>query len=322
MIPGKQYSPEELLKLAWSRKSLILLCTFAGAVALYALSLAIPNRYESETLVLVVPNRVRDEVANPTIKAIEDRLSTISQQIQSRSSLEQFIIKYDLYSDLRGKESLDSLVLRMREDMDVAVVKSDLFRVRFASENPATAQLMASELASAYIAEDLRAKSEAVKNTSGFLKVELNNARLRLEEQERKLEEYRRRHYGELPSQLPSNQDALAATRMELHSVRESMARARERRELLDSQIADIQTDRGTAGPNNSVLAPGVDSGRAVLEQQLAAARARFAEVAAKLTSDHPDWSTAARKVREAESDLAAHRPGAPVVLPGETSPT
>src|SRR6476646_10836302 len=69
---------------------LVTLALVSGATAVGALLL--PNRYRSETLILVVPQRVPESYVKSTVTArIEDRLLSISQQILSRTQLEQVI---------------------------------------------------------------------------------------------------------------------------------------------------------------------------------------------------------------------------------------
>ena len=317
MIPGKHYSPEELIALAWSRRWPLMLSAVAGAALLYAGSLFVPNRYQSETLVLVVPQQVPDEIVQPTNTArIEDRLNSISQQIQSRTSLERFITQYNLYPKLRAKESIDSLVSRMRDDIKVEVVRGDSFRVRYTSEDPTTAQIIATELAAAYIAENLADRDNANKTTTAFLMRQLSDAKQRLEEQEKKLEAYRVAHSGELPTQFGANQDALNAARIELRAVSESIARARDRRELLDNEIGHLTAESAAAASIPGVPAASVPEGTPILSlaQQLSAAQARLAELSNRLTTDHPDRRAAARKVRDLENDLARYNAAAPPV--------
>ena len=58
----------------------------------------LPNRYRSETLILVVPQRVPESYVRSTVTArIEDRLQSISQQILSRTRLERIIQDFNLY---------------------------------------------------------------------------------------------------------------------------------------------------------------------------------------------------------------------------------
>ena len=75
MIPGKRYTPEELIALAWARKWVLLACIVTGAVSAYSGSLLVKNLYQSETLILVVPQKVPDEYVRPTITSrLGDRL--------------------------------------------------------------------------------------------------------------------------------------------------------------------------------------------------------------------------------------------------------
>ena len=89
MIPGKQYSFDTLLQVVRRRAWLIVLPAILVAVIGAAIVYSLPNLYRSETLILVVPQRVPESYVRSTITArIEDRLQSISQQILSRTRLE------------------------------------------------------------------------------------------------------------------------------------------------------------------------------------------------------------------------------------------
>ena len=64
----------------------------------------------------------------------------------------------------------------------------------------------------------------------------------RLLEGEKKLADYQRRFAGQLPTELPGNLQAIANAQMQLQAVSESVNRARERRLLVERQLADAQT--------------------------------------------------------------------------------
>ena len=75
MIPGKQYSFDTLLQVARRRKWLILLPALLVGGAGAAFVWFMPNLYRSETLILVVPQRVPESYVRSTVNArIEDRL--------------------------------------------------------------------------------------------------------------------------------------------------------------------------------------------------------------------------------------------------------
>src|SRR5207253_1335674 len=70
--------------------------------------------------------------------------------------------------------------------------------------------------------------------------------RRRLEEHEKKIEEYRRRYLGELPSQLDSNLQAVKNAQVEIQGLDESINRDRDRRLLLERQLADMSAPANT----------------------------------------------------------------------------
>ena len=75
MIPGKLYTPEVLLRIAWRRRWLIILPAIAIATTVAGVTYRLPNRYRSDTLILVVPQRVPESYVRSTVTTrIEDRL--------------------------------------------------------------------------------------------------------------------------------------------------------------------------------------------------------------------------------------------------------
>src|ERR671919_408944 len=100
MLPGKKYTPEDVLVIL-RRRVWWLLVPFAvvgAGAAIYARLL--PDVYRSETVILVVPQRVPESYVRSTVTTrIEDRLQTIRQQILSRVRLEQIIRDFNLYSE-------------------------------------------------------------------------------------------------------------------------------------------------------------------------------------------------------------------------------
>ena len=86
MLPGKKYTPEEVLQIVWHRKWLILVPFVVASVCTALVAQRLPKRYRSETVILVVPQRVPESYVRSTVTTrIEDRLSSIREQILSRS---------------------------------------------------------------------------------------------------------------------------------------------------------------------------------------------------------------------------------------------
>ena len=106
-------------------------------------------------------------------------------------------------------------------DVNVRVERGDAFRVSYVSGDPRTAQKVAERLGSLFIDENLRDREALAEQTSQFLEGQLEDARRRLLDHEKKLEAYRRLHAGELPTQLQGNLQAIQNAQMQLQSLTE-----------------------------------------------------------------------------------------------------
>ena len=96
-------------------------------------------------------------------------------------------------------------------------------------------------LASHFIDENLRDREILAQGTSQFLTVQLEDARRRLIEQEKKLEEYRSRHSGELPSQAAGNLQQVQNLQLQVQAVVESLNRDVDRKLLIERALADVK---------------------------------------------------------------------------------
>jgi polysaccharide chain length determinant protein (PEP-CTERM system associated) len=314
VLPGKKYTPEEVLRIARERWWLILLPLLAGIGAGVLGFLWMPVQYRSETLIMVVPQQIPDNYVKPTMTStIEDRLPSIYDQILSRSRLERIIRDFDLYKDMRAQAVMEDVVHAMRSAIEVKLEAKESFRVTYANESPITAQRVTERLASLFIEENVRDRAKQAESTSEFLESQLEDAKRRLVEQERRLEEYRRKYAGQLPSQAQSNLQAIQNAQMQLQALAESMNRARERRLLIERQIADAESmPAAVALPE---VAGGGNAGvQLTAAEQLEAARARLAELRQRYTDDHPDVRAQRRTIRELQlkAEEEAKRPHDP----------
>jgi polysaccharide chain length determinant protein (PEP-CTERM system associated) len=301
MLPGKKYTPEDILRIVWRRKWLLLLPAVLGAFGAYAYGRRLPNLYKSETLILVVPQRIPDSYVKSTVTAkIEDRLPTIKQQILSRSRLERIISEFNLYTEERRTMLLDDLVARMSTvEIDVKIEQGEAFRVSYISRDPVVAQKVTERLASLFIEENNRDRENLAESTSAFLDTQLEDAKRRLIEHEKRLEEYRRQFSGQLPTQLASNLQVIQNTQMQLQVNAENTNRDKERRLLIERQIADLQQEIPRVVSAAPMSPDGVSGAPAI--QQLETARERLKVLETRLTDEHPDVRTLRRTIRDLE---------------------
>ena len=318
MIPGKKYAPEDLALIAWRRKWWAVLPALLIAGVAYVWVRELPNQYRSDTLILVVPQRVPESYVKSTVTTrIEDRLQSITQQILSRTRLERIIQDFNLYPEARKTAIMEDVVERMRGSIYVQVVKGDAFRVSFTSDEARTAMRVTERLASLFIEENLRDREVLAEGTNQFLEAQLEDARRRLIETERKVEEYKRHYDGELPDQKEANMQGLHNLEMQLQSLTESVNRDRDRHLALERQIADLETPADPSAPTPVATAQPVGAdgllANATPAQQLAAAQENLRGMQTRLTPQHPDIIRMKRIIADLQAKVDAEALARPV---------
>lgn len=317
MLPGKKYTPEDILGILKRRIWLLLvpLAVVSAATAVYVRTL--PDQYRSETLILVVPQRVPESYVRSTVTTrIEDRLQSISQQILSRTRLERIIQEFNLYAEEREEELMEDIVARMRREIDIQVVRGDAFRVAYIGSDPRTVMRVTDRLADLFKEENLRDREVLAEGTNQFLEAQLADARRRLMEHEQKLEAYKLRHAGQLPSQMESNLQAMQNAQMQIQTIVEATNRDRDRRLVVERQLGDLRAEIAQSRAIVELPPAPTANGEAVggtTQQQLAAARSSLQAMELRLTADHPDVGMMKRRIRDLEQKAEAEALQAPV---------
>jgi protein tyrosine kinase modulator len=311
-MASRTYTVGDMLHLIIRGRQFILVPIALGLALVPLLSRYAPARYRSEALILVIPQRVPDNYVKPTVsQTVEERLPAITDQILSRSRLERIIVEMDLYKRERSREVMEDVVEAMRRDVTTSAVGKDKdvnsFRVNYVSDHAETARKVTERLASLYIEQNVKDRELQADSTSQFLATQLEEAKRRLIEQEKKLEDYRKTHAGQLPSQLQGNLQAIQNANLQLQSLNESTNRAQERRLLIERQIADTQA---VPVPSTMSVLPTPDAPQPRnTVQQLEAARARLTMLLQRYTQDHPEVVSAQRTVAELVASLENETP-------------
>jgi polysaccharide chain length determinant protein (PEP-CTERM system associated) len=318
MLPGKAYTVDEVIRIGRKRIWVMLLPLAIISAGTAVVARRIPDQYRSETSILVVPQRIPEAYVKSTVTMrIEDRLQAIKQQILSRTLLEETIKTFNLYARERKNGAImEDLVSRMRGEINIQTVKlGDAFTISYVGEDPRTVMRVTEFLTASFINQSLKDRSSLAEGTNKFIENELEEARRRLLDHEKRLQEYNQRHSGELPTQQPSNMQAISNIQMQIQSVLNQIASLQDRRHLIDKELRSTQmmSELFLGDPTQPVtqivpLIPTTAAGR------LAAERGNLAKhLADKKTEDHPDVRSSRRLIAQLEKDVDAEALKQPV---------
>ncbi|HWN44095.1 MAG TPA: GNVR domain-containing protein [Thermoanaerobaculia bacterium] len=289
----------------WARRKWLGVVVFVlPLVAMVTGLMALPDLYESSALVLVERQQVPEAFVRSTVTSqLEIRLHTISQEILSRSRLEALVTRLGLYPELRGQGSTEEATDRMRRDIRLELKSAEAgkagattsFSLSYRGANPQTVAVVTNTLASFYIEENLKARERQAAGTSEFLRVQLADAKKRLDEQETKMGELQRRYQGELPQQLQGNLMNLEAMNQQLRYNNDSQVRLSQRRDQLAEQLAQSKVSEG-GGPEPDEVR------LARLKQELVTLRVKYTDL-------WPDIIRIKDEIERLEKDLAKPKP-------------
>lgn len=320
MLGQRQLSPEEYLDICRRRKAWFLVCLLLGPLVGFGLTLVLPPKYLSSTLVLVEQPKVPDTVIHSVVSdALGQRLATMQEQILSRTRLQPLIERFNLYaSEQRKKVPMEELVAEMRKNIVVAPIKPTPgttpssstilpgFTISFSSDDPKVAQQVCSEITSMFMEENLKVREQRAQGTTDFLTKNLEQAKLRLDDQDGKMAGFKRRYAGQLPGQEGTTTNVLMSMNSQLEAATSTINRTQQDKAFAESQLAQEQAAweaSQTTGANPVTL-----------EQQLSAAETALTTLEGRYTADHPDVIKARNDVAQIKKKVeeATKKPATP----------
>jgi len=272
----------------------------------------VPRKYTSTTLVFVEQPTVPTDFVKPVVTDdLNHRLASMQEQVLSRSRLQPIIEKFDLYPSLRSTTHMEDLVGRLRKSIEVDLVQPMQgsynkqppgFHVSVTFSDPRLAQQICTEITSMFMEQNLKRREQQAADTTQFLSQQLDEAKTKLDEQDRKLAEFKSKNLGILPEQEQTNLSLLAGMNTQLESVTQSLSRAQQDKAFNETMLSQQEASwkAQQAGSQNPET----------LEQQLGLVEDQLAVLQSKYTPEHPDVIKLKSQVQELKRRIAED-PGA-----------
>jgi len=301
---------EELLDIAIRRKWLILSIVFVCTVASGIFAWNQPELYQSTTTILVEHQKIPGNIVRPMVAdGVAERVSTITQRVLSRTSLQKVIEELNLYPEIIKKDGYDSVIAALAQNVTLETKGSrgrlESFTISFIHEDPMTAMKVAAKIASQYIDQNLKIREQFVEGASEFLNQELEIARKELDAKEKVLSEFKLLHIGQLPAQLTTNLRGLDRLQAEKESIQESLNNLSTRVELTKKSIRDYEAMAGTMADMSS-FNPTTGTTEPVdpLAHRIGVMKEDLAKMLVEYTESYPDVISLKNHIKRLEAEI------------------
>jgi polysaccharide biosynthesis transport protein len=356
------------------RLPLSLMIALALLLLTLGLTFGLPSVYKSRAVILIEAQEIPQDLVRSLVTSFADqRMQIIAQRVLTNANLGEIIQKYGLYADDRKREALESVLDTMRDDISMLPISADVvdpkqgkavkatiaFELAYENESPQLAQRVANEIASLFLNENLKQRSEASADTLTFLSNESEKLRDTVGELESKLAEFKKGNVERLPELTNLNLELMNRTEVQLNQLETQLQSLQQQRVYLESELAQqkpssqmiSETGQRILGPVDRLkvleseftplaaryganhpdvvgmrkeieaLRAQVGGGGAgsELSLKLQQAQADYAQASKKYAPEHPDVKRLAREVDSLRSQLAGMGASAP--MPGPAAP-
>ena len=301
-LSTESITPHYIFEIILRRRWYIMVPLCCAMIFGIYLSITLPRVYKARTLILVEPQRVPSNYVKSVVSIdIGSRISTISQQVMSRTNIEKIINDFNIFT-APGQEKMyleDKLeAVRRKIEVDVTRTRSgtDAFSISYKGQDPDKVMRVANRLASYFIDENLRVREEQATGTSSFLDDELKLKKQELQRIEYELTSYRIKHMGGLPEQLETNLRTLDRLHTEYNAKQAALREIRYNMSLAKEQSSLFSVNNDLFSDDDLLTEGSQDS------TEVAMLKDQIEKLKLKYTEKHPDVVRLQKRIEKIEA--------------------
>lgn len=279
------------------RKTGILVIAATVMLIAAAVAFLLPPNYKSSATILIEQQEIPQELVMSTVTSYAaERIQMIQARVMSRANLLEIVDKFNLYADERKYKTTEEILQEITDNISLDVISADVvdprtgrpstatiaFSLSFEGENPTTVQRVANELASLYLNENLKNRTQKAEDTSDFFQQETTRLSTLINDLEHKLADFKQKNADMLPELQQLNLQILQRKETDLTNLETRLNTLEEKRFYISGQLAQIE-------PGNPNIM-GSSTKLKMLEADYASARARY-------SADHPDVQKLKREI-------------------------
>lgn len=286
-------SIEDYLDIVRRRKMLFIFTVPLLLFISMAVTMILPPIFSANGVILIQGQEIPEDLVKSTVQDFaEQQIEITRQKITTTARVMEVINKHSLYPSLRGSASNARLTENFREAMSIEMIDAEVpgqwgsqranvaFIVSFMDKDPVKAQLVASELTTQFLEENVKARNNKADETANFLREEADRMQVRVQETENKIAEFKLAYGDSLPELLPFNLTAI--DRLETQTIATSEEAIR-----LSGQIHNLNIELSNVSP---FVQYSSGSGQTITaRQRLMELKNQYSALIIAYSNSHPD---------------------------------
>lgn len=276
------------------RKREIVIPTAIIAILSIAVALGLPAMFESRATLLIQNQQIPQEYVTSTVEVFAgQQVQFIQQMVLTQDNVSQISNKFGLFKNTGNMAPAD-LVELFEENMAVELISAEFqntttgratsaviaFDIAFRDSSPVIAQRVVNDLATKFMEENTRLRTERAEGAEEFITSESAHLDAELKRLEEEIAQFKEKHEGNLPSQYNFNVSTLERTERQLMDLEFRLQEFNKRKIQLQSQIAQVS-------PSKPVV---LSTGQVVLSDadRLSALQSEYSRAASVYNDNHP----------------------------------
>jgi uncharacterized protein involved in exopolysaccharide biosynthesis len=316
---------EDYIDMMRRHRSWIVGPMFAGLVISVVVAFFWQDTYVSTAVMQITPQQISSRLVPTDYSSeMQDRLNQMQQEILSRGSLSELILRpaLDLYPKDRSRRPLEDIVEDMRNNaIKIQMVEvqannsskagSSAFSISFSYFDRYKAQAVVRELVSKFVEQNVKVQSDQAKMTTQFISDEMQNAKKSLDDADARMTKWKLENQGQLPEQFQANVTGMQASQMEAQRLTDALSHAQTQKLMLEQQLQNTVNDQTfyASHVEDTLTAPGQLSVRnqqlVNLDSELLKYRATLASMKKQYGEKYPLMNEVKAQIETLESQKA-----------------
>ncbi len=302
---NSQISLSDIKGFVRRRKKIALTIFFVILFISVAVALLLPPIYQSSAMIMIEGQQIPEEYVKSTITTYaKERLEFITQQLITKSRLKEIIRELNLFPNLTDKDGLKKVLEEIKEGIQIKPISykegNKTFTVAFTlaceGKDPATVHKIAESLTNMYLQEEMKAREQLVSVTTDFLEKELETFKKQVQFHEQQISQYKAKHVGEMPENLPMNINNYHRLERELENINDRVRSLEERKIYLRGQLANIEPLKPVQTQQGKIISNP--------KERLKGLRLDLIHMQSRLSELHPDVRKLKAEIKKLEAQV------------------